>query len=186
MKSASILLCTFIGIAAAGCGSNPAGNQAGATANAAGPAAQPAQAGGPSALSNLTVDHQALENACLSPADARRPLTDFSAEEKRTIVACANREMVRQMEGQMPIRIDQVTSLVALTSAGATLTYNYRVEVDGATVTDQGRRQLEQSTRATVCGRPDMQQTMSLGGAYAYVWADRAGRPIHAILIDSC
>lgn len=184
MRIANGLILATIALAVAGCSRSPE-NQAAGTANQAAGAGNQAAAQ-PAPTLNVSLDASSLVSACLTPEEARRPLASFTPEQKRAFVACANREAARQVNPQLPKRVDQITTLTSIAAEDATVVYNYTVDVDAGTITDSARRQLEQATRASVCRQANMVQTMAMGGSYAYVWADRAGRPIHQLRIDAC
>lgn len=102
------------------------------------------------------------------------------------VVACANAESARQLNAQMPMRVDEVTTVESVAAFGPEFVYNVRVEVDAAGVTAAMRDNLSAGTRNYVCNAADMRQTIGNGGRYRYRWADRAGRPVNEILIDRC
>ena len=180
MRIANALTLATMIVAVTGC-SNATRNQAADTGNSSAvPPNQP-----PPAL-NVSIDTPALVTACLTPEDARRPLASFTSEEKRAFVACANREAARQVNPQLPKRVDDLTTLTSITPEDATVIYNYTVDLDAGQINAEALRQLEQATRANVCRQGNMVQTMAMGGSYAYVWNDRAGRPIHRMRIDAC
>jgi len=138
------------------------------------------------AKANIQVDTESLSRNCIAPGDATRPIGAFSDSERRDLIACANREVVRQMSPRLPLRIDDVTSMTSVVASGPLLTYTVRVDVDASQLTQANIQQLDRTTRANVCGQAPMRQTISYGGAYAYVWVDRAGRQVHQLRIDSC
>jgi hypothetical protein len=196
MRKTDVLTCAVIALAIAGCErrernrANEMGNaQAGQPAMR--PPASPrpdasAGATGAAGGGGLRVDSQALVQACLDPADVNRPLSTFSDEEKRAMVVCANREAARQANAQLPMRVDDVTTVTSITADGLTVVYNVRLDLDAANLPAGARARLEANARANACARQDMRQTMGMGGAYAYVWSDRAGRPILRFRIDGC
>ena len=102
------------------------------------------------------------------------------------VVACANAESARQLNAQMPMRVDEITTVESVAAFGPEFVYNVRVEVDAAGVTAAMRDNLSAGTRNYVCNAADMRQTIGNGGRYRYRWADRAGRPVNEILIDRC
>jgi hypothetical protein len=102
------------------------------------------------------------------------------------VVACANAESARQLNAQMPMRVDEVTTVESVAAFGAEFVYNVRVEVDAAAVTGQMRDQLSAGTRNYVCNAADMRRTIGNGGSYRYRWADRSGRTVNEVLIDRC
>ena len=102
------------------------------------------------------------------------------------VVVCANREATRQLDARTPFRVDEVTTMDSVEADGPTVIYRQRVAVEARNVTDAMRASLEQTVRANVCGNSQMRNTISLGGAYTYVYVDRAGAFLHRIDIRRC
>ena len=102
------------------------------------------------------------------------------------VVACANREAARQLNPQLPMRVDGMTTVESIAANGPELVYYVRLNVDAGAIGGEMRRNLADNTRNNVCGASDMRQTIGNGGRYRYVWSDRAGRSIHETLIDRC
>lgn len=129
-----------------------------------------------------TVDEAAVEAACgaleREAAAGRARLVE--------VVACANREAARQLNPQLPLRVDEITTIVSVAAVGAEFAYNVRVNVDADSVTEAMRRALGDNTRAFVCNASDMRTTIGNGGSYRYSWSDRSGRPLHELLIARC
>lgn len=199
MRKANVLALAMIGLALAGCerqgrknrGNGTDNEQAGQQAPAPPPPASPTSAGPAGATAatgagGLRIDSQALVRACLDPADANRPESSFSAEEKRAMVTCVNREAARQASAQLPLRVDEVTTITSIVADGTTVIYNIRVDTDAASMPAVARERIETAARASACSRADMRQTMGMGGAYTYVWSDRAGRTFLQFRIDGC
>jgi len=135
---------------------------------------------------NIQIDTERLSQTCLRPGDANRPIAAFSDAERIELIACANREVVRVMTPRLPIQVDALTSLTSVVANGPMLTYNSRVDIDASQLAPAQIQQLHQATRTNVCGQAPMRQTISMGGAYAYVWTDRNGRSLPPLRIDSC
>ena len=196
MRKANVLAFAMIALALAGCerqgrnrGNGTGNEQAGqppprppASPTPNGAAGAPAATG----AGGLRVDSQALVRACLDPADVNRPESSFSAEEKRAMVTCVNREAARQANAQLPLRVDEVTTITSIVADGTAVIYNIRVDTDAASVPAVTRERIETAARASACARADMRQTMAMGGAYTYVWSDRAGREYLRFRIDGC
>lgn len=136
---------------------------------------------------NIPMPTQEEIMACV-PAAYRQAasLAEVPLAERRLFIACVQRLASRQINMRTPVAIDSITTLQSTAVSGATLQYNYRLDVDAGQVPAEGRATIEGSTRANVCANADMVRMMTNGGSYRYVWADRAGRPIHQILIERC
>ena len=136
--------------------------------------------------SRVHIDSAQALNACMSPEEQRRPEAQFSAAQKRRIVACINADAARQANAQLPAQVDEITRLVRMTSSGPTLTYHYTIARRLAEMPANVRDLIETATRAYVCGQQNMVHTMQMGGVYAYRWLDPDGRLIDQIQITGC
>lgn len=134
----------------------------------------------------LQVNAVGAATSCLSPSDMNRAPTDFTEEQRRTIVGCINTAAARQVNAQLPRQIDEITRLDRLSTEGPLLTYHYTILRPAASLPAGAAERLGTMTRTMVCGQPQMRQTLQLGGAYAYRWVDNAGALIHEIRIDAC
>lgn len=124
---------------------------------------------------------------CFPPGTSdTTPMAGLSAEQRRALTACAQALVADQINSVAPRAVDEVTTLQSASATGTTLQYNYQLALDAAQVSAAARSQVEQATRTFVCGEPNMRATMSNGGAYRYVWNDRAGQLVHQVLITSC
>jgi hypothetical protein len=123
---------------------------------------------------------------CLSPSDMQRPLTDFTPEQLRQVVACANASLARQLNTQLPRQLDDTTRLDRLTTEGPTLTSHYTVLRSASSLPANAAQQLETRTRSAACAQAQVRQTIQMGGAYAYEWVDNQGTLIHRMTISSC
>lgn len=168
-----------------GCGNKSAGNRSDQQGNQAATASGPTAAQ-PPAGPNIQLDTEALTRACIDPADASRPLSDFTPEQLHEMVGCANRQAAAQIRPRLPMRIDNVTTLETVTAADTAVNYTYRIDLDAGNVSPDVRGQLEQTIRASVCAQANMRQTMTLGGTYNYTWLDRSGEIIDRLEIDRC
>lgn len=123
---------------------------------------------------------------CLPPSDINRPVSEFSQEQRRQLVACMNTAAARQLNAQLPRQLDEYTRLDRLTTDGPLVTYFYTVLRNPPGVgADLGAR-LEVSTRTATCANPQARQTLEFGGSYAFRWVDNQGALIHEMRIDAC
>lgn len=134
----------------------------------------------------LTADADALARTCVPSGQHDRPMANFSPAERIALVSCAQREVARQLNAQLPRQIDDLTLLHVITTEGAQLTYHFKLAVDAKDINAAQRANLVQTTRAHVCRQADMRQTMSLGGSYAYVWIDPGDIEIARTVIEAC
>ncbi len=196
MKAANVLSLAVIALAIAGCERQPRSG-VNKMAEAPPPMSQPSMPSsttpGTSSSPQVTtgpgglrIDTQGLIQECLNPADVNRPLSEFTPEQRRALVVCGNRAAARQANAQMPLRVDALTTVTSIVAEDTTVIYNVRLDVDASTLPPGTAGRLEAGARSNACARPDMRQTMAMGGAYAYVWSDRTGRRILELRIDGC
>ena len=155
---------------------------AGALACLAGGGAAAAQPANPP----VNIDTAQAVNACMSPAEQRRPLNQTTPAQRRRVIACVNAAAARQANAQLPAQVDEMTRLDRITAVGMVLTYHATITRAKAELPANAGQMLESSTRANVCAQPNMVQTMQMGGIYGYRWVDRNGVLIHQIRITGC
>lgn len=136
--------------------------------------------------SPVRVDTNQAVAACLTPAQQRQALGQIGPAQRRRIVACIFENTARQINAQLPVAVDEVTRLDRITTSGPLLTYHYSVSTPRAELPPNIGELLEQGTRTYVCAQANMVQTLQMGGAYGYRWADRDGAPIHQVQISRC
>ena len=179
-------------LALAGCNrSGPGNNQAAigvppANSSTGLPTPGPRPGTDSASTKSLPVDAQSVVNSCISQADQARPIAQFDASQRRQIVSCLNAEAARQLNPQLPVQVDALTRLDRISTDGPLLTYHYTVSRTVSQLPAGIGPQLASNTRMTVCARPDMRQTLQLGGSYAYRWTDSNGAVIQEVRIDSC
>ena len=134
----------------------------------------------------VNVDTNQAVNACVPVAERERPLAELSLEQRQRIVACVFANTARQINSQLPVRVDEITRLDRITVSGPELTYHYSVSRRLADLPPNVRELAERSTRTNACAQANMRQTLQMGGAYSYRWVDAEGRDIHRFRIDAC
>lgn len=134
----------------------------------------------------LKVDETSLVGACLTPEEQRMTPSQMPLETRRQKIGCIQAQAAQQIRGQLPKSVDPLTTLTDITSEGPILTYHHTVDVNLDEMPAGAVQQIETHVRTTVCNERNMRGTIEMGGGYAYRWADKAGRPIHAVRIDSC
>lgn len=130
-----------------------------------------------------TEDMQAAVAGCV-PRDGHvgRP----SPAERSAMLTCLARESARAISGQLPLRIDEITTLRSVAADGPELTYLNDVEVDAAGLSADQNEDLIETTRAYVCGQPLMRAAVSAGSSYRYIWFDRTGAEFNRLTIERC
>jgi hypothetical protein len=123
---------------------------------------------------------------CVPPARPAGGPTSLSAAARTAALSCVARESARLIGGQLPMRIDEITTLRSVAADGPQLTYLNDVEVDGEGLTAEQSEALMATTRDYVCSQPLMRAAVSAGSSYRYIWFDRSGAEFNRMTIDRC
>lgn len=134
----------------------------------------------------IQLNAQSATDTCVSPADAQRPASSFSPEERLRIVTCFNTQTADQLNPQLPRQIDQITRLDRVGAEGPVITYYYTVSLAAASLGPNATQQLETATRRQSCSQPGVSQSLEMGRIYAYRYVDKDGQPIHSFRLTSC
>ena len=123
---------------------------------------------------------------CFPPGTTESTPISSGSIELRAIMTCTQALVASKINLAAPLTIDPMNTLLGAESDGMTLQYNFRLDLDAAQVTDDGRTSIDSSVRSFVCGNASMRRTIARGGSYRYVWNDRAAQRVHQVLIDRC
>ena len=123
---------------------------------------------------------------CVPPARPAGGPESLSAAARTAALSCVARESARLISSQLPMQIDEITTLRAVAADGPQLTYLNDVEVDGAGLTTEQSEALMETTRAYVCSQPLMRAAVSVGSSYRYIWVDRTGAEFNRMTIERC
>ena len=93
------------------------------------------------------------------------------------------RQVVRQVQPQLPMKIDEFITLVSVTAVGPTVLYEYRVEklpadIDLAALKSATKSRLENQ----VC-TSSMRKTLERGGSFRYLYYASDGVSLAEITI---
>lgn len=131
-------------------------------------------------------DTEAATSPCTEGREDAIDGNSVSDAEWKEIIACVFANTAAQMDPQLPKKVDEITTLVAVSSNGPTFNYTYVLDISLADVRQQNIDSLEATTMQNACSDPSMSQTIVLGGSYFYRWVDRSGTQITSMLIDAC
>ena len=123
--------------------------------------------------------------ACTPPALRNMPMSRVSPAQRSAVIACIFRRLAADMNAQAPIPMGDGDVLQSVMSAGTTVFYNYRLNVEAEDFPPEERRALGERTRANVCSS-NMRETVGWGGRFGYNWFDRSGRLLPDIVVDRC
>lgn len=134
----------------------------------------------------FNTDEDAATKPCLTQYEGSAAANSVSEAEWKAIIACIFTNTAAQMDTELPRQVDQITSLVAVSSHGPTFNYIYVLDVAKADVRQHQIDSLKAATRENACTAEDMTTTMRYGGSYFYRWVDRQGKLITTMLIEGC
>jgi GYF domain 2 len=81
-------------------------------------------------------------------------------------------------EATLPKRVDDVTTLVSAKHKGATVTFGYRVDVDGSRLGDQVKAEVREIATKNICGGTRSREILDLGGAFHLDYVDKNEQPM--------
>lgn len=144
-----------------------------------------AATGAPAAAQLAPVDDSAAAEACGGDLTYDQVRIMPKAEVARRL-GCFTREAARQLNLQLPVKVDPVTTLEQVTAEGTTLIYRYSADVLRGQVAPEALEAAKAGVRAKVCQSQDMRDTIGIGGVYRYIWNDRAGERLGELVVASC
>jgi hypothetical protein len=94
----------------------------------------------------------------------------FSIGETEGALAEIQRQVVRQVQPLLPMKIDEFTTLVAVTAVGPTVLYGYRVEKQSADIDVAAFKSATKSRLENQVCTSSMRKTLERGGSYRYLY----------------
>lgn len=86
-------------------------------------------------------------------------------------------EAAANLRKQLPLQVDELTTLQTVLSAGPMLMYSYLLGMTYADIDhDFFSGEMPKILLFNVCGSPEMVNTMALGAVYKYTYLSRDGR----------
>jgi predicted RNA-binding protein with TRAM domain len=111
------------------------------------------------------------------PSRSARPVAapvDKTLEEK----------IVKNFEGfeaTLPKKVDNLTTLVSAKHEGATVTFGYRVDVDGSRLGDQVKAKVREIATKDICAETRSREILDLGGSFHLDYVDKNEKPVTAV-----
>src|SRR5262249_39112 len=81
-------------------------------------------------------------------------------------------------ESTLPKKVDDVTTLVSAKHDGATITFAYRVDVDGSRLADQVKAKVREIATKDICGQTRSREILDLGGSFHLDYVDKNEQPV--------
>lgn len=119
----------------------------------------------------------------------RGSISDFLARpkpERDRILGCVLAQAAIETSKDLPKKTDDITTLERIDAKGTTLSYYYSIALLRSEVPATALAGLTDDVRGKVCATAPMQQTISWGGSYHYVWKDKAGETMTELTVASC
>ena len=84
---------------------------------------------------------------------------------------------------QLPMRIDEQTTLVAVTAAGRMAKYLYRLDLEKGILPPIWYKRQKELLTNNVCRHPKMSNAMKRGASYSYMYLDSHGKLVTDIVV---
>ena len=92
---------------------------------------------------------------------------------------------VTEVRKQVPMKVNEMTTLEDVSSIGEVFQYHYRLEFSEKDIgVDEFRTAMTQTLRESVCSNEDMRMIMEDGGSYEYIYKGLDGVLIDTIIIN--
>jgi hypothetical protein len=102
------------------------------------------------------------------------------------IVALAQAAAVKLMRNQLPVRIDDVTTVQSVVNVDKTIIYRYSVALKFDDIDrDAMMKKVRTTTTHNVCNQEKMVSAMKYGGSYRYIYVAEDGRMIGDIKLTA-
>jgi hypothetical protein len=81
-------------------------------------------------------------------------------------------------EATLPRKVDDVTTMVSAKHTRATITFGYRVDVDGSRLGDQVKAKVREIATKDICGETHSREILDLGGSFHLDYVDKNEQPV--------
>jgi hypothetical protein len=105
----------------------------------------------------------------------RSTVDSYLEGRSRGAVEMAQAAVATELRSQLPIRIDDLTTLERVMSAGTTLIYQYRVDFSESDVDTTWRQGIKNMLAMNVCKQSDMKYALDNGARYQYTYFGNDG-----------
>jgi hypothetical protein len=94
----------------------------------------------------------------------------YSQGQSRGIVEMAQEAAAKELRGQLPMRIDDLTTLERVMSASTTLIYQYRVDLNESGLDTPWHLSMKNMLATNVCRQSDMRFALTNGARFQYTY----------------
>jgi hypothetical protein len=95
--------------------------------------------------------------------------------QSRGVVEMAQEAAAKELREQLPMRIDDLTTLERVMSAGSALIYQYRVDFTERDIDNSWHAKMKSMLAANVCRQSDMRVALKDGASYQYTYIGNDG-----------
>jgi hypothetical protein len=93
-------------------------------------------------------------------------------------VSDAQAHAAKAFRKQLPVKVDENTTLLTVGSAGRTLIYSYRVNAHKKNLPSDWQRRQNSHMENNLCNHPKMRTMLKRGASYSYQYVDVVGELI--------
>lgn len=123
----------------------------------------------------------AVGTACVNPITM-----DMPAAERQAAMACSMRALAVELSRSVPIRLNEITTVVRVTSSGGQITYHNRVDADPDLFTDSYWNPVKADIARNTCTERASSNIIAFGGSFRWLWIDRDGNTMTELVVDHC
>lgn len=110
---------------------------------------------------------------------------NYESSRQNTAIAEAQAQVAAEMRKQLPLKVDEFTTLQTVLSVGPTIIYSYVIdiqydEIEREAFSDDIFKQL----KFNVCQETNMLSVMSAGGIYTYTYASADGKSLGSYTLN--
>jgi hypothetical protein len=96
-------------------------------------------------------------------------------------------QAVRQVNAEVPIVIDELTTMTAARGQGTRIQYRYEISTEfSSSQIAQFRQYASNQNQQTICARPETRRLIDLGGEIEYVYYGPGDRYLFSTAITGC
>ncbi len=106
----------------------------------------------------------------------RRPAVTVDTKLEERIV-----KSFEGFEATLPKKVDDLTTMVSAKHEGATVTFGYRVDVDGSRLGDQVKAKVREIATKDICSETRSREILDLGGSFHLDYFDKDEKPVTAV-----
>ena len=123
--------------------------------------------------------------ACGAVVDSEAGLRRLPDAARSKMVACAMRELARQLNESLPRPIGDMT-METMQAEGTRLTYRYTLDVEARQPAPERLAAMKQVLQTEICQGPLLRKWITLGASVGTTLFDRNGQLLTEAVVTSC